>query len=101
MEITEIQDVLILHEKKINECTSLDHLYILLSSVQSIMLRIGFLENNPLYQYSKSLISLLNPDQTLPIGIEAAKKNTKLLLQYLIIELPVWCCEQTKATQNS
>lgn len=101
MEINEIHEILILHKEKMNECKDLHRLYILLSSIQSIMLLLGFLENNPLYQYSQLLKEQLVSDETLPIGIDAAKEDTDLLLQCLIMELPIWCSEKTKATEHS
>lgn len=101
MEINEIREILISHKEKMNECKDQHRLYILLSSIQSIMLQLGFLENNPLYQYSQLLKEQLVPDETLPIGIDAAKEDTDLLLQCLILELPIWCSEKTKATEHS
>ena len=70
MEINEIREILISHKEKMNECKDQHRLYIFLSSIQSIMLQLGFLENNPLYQYSQLLKEQLVSDETLPIGID-------------------------------
>lgn len=64
----------------------------------------GYIESITDYQYPEDLqlySEQLVSDEVLPIGINAAKEDTDLLLQCLMLELPIWCSEKTKATQHS